>query len=68
MPMDANGDYRSAIAQALAQYGQQPGALSMMGQMPTAPGAAQNPMLMGMMQRGPAAMPQGAMALGGRQR
>lgn len=70
MPMDKGGDYRGQIAAYLAQMypGMNMSTLSGAGGMPTAPGATQNPMLMGMMDRGPGAMARGPMALAGGKR
>jgi hypothetical protein len=66
MPLDAEGNYRSQIAAALAQMGyggQDPSAMMAAGGMFGAPGNAQSPMLAQQMQRGPAAMPRGPMAM-----
>ena len=59
------GDYKSQIAAYMAQMypGYDMSTLSGAGMMPTAPGATQNPMLMGMMDRGPGAMARGPMAM-----
>ena len=62
--MDDN--YRSQIAQMMMQYAQQgydPNAI-MAGAGMGAKGNAQSPLLMGMMNRGPTQMGQGASALG----